>query len=105
MYNLGQCQNTSLSNKNIQNNLKLHDLKHFENLLQNKYQENEKICLNTSNTQKKPQLLTPTNGNKNTIQEIKKKYFQKRGTNVTEYQNIAEFNLSKTKKNLQNLLV
>ena len=64
--------------------LKLHDLKHFENLLQNKYQENEKICLNTANTQKKPQLLIPTNGNKNTLQEIKKKYFPKRGTNVTE---------------------
>ena len=27
--------------------LKLHDLKHFENLLQNKYQQKTKICLNT----------------------------------------------------------
>lgn len=64
--------------------LKLHDLKHFENLLQSKCQEIRKICLNTSDTQEEPQLLTPNNGSKNTLQEIKMKYFQKRRPIVTE---------------------
>ena len=64
--------------------LKLHDLKHFENLLQNKYQEIRKICLNTLDTQEEPQLLTPNNGSKNTLQEIKMKYFQNRRPIVTE---------------------
>ena len=49
-----------------------------ENLLQYKYQENKKICLNTPGTQKNPQLLTPTNDNKKALQEIKTKYFQKK---------------------------
>ena len=66
------------------NILKLHDLKDFENLFHNKYLENEKICLKTPDAQKKPQLLTPTNSEKNTRQEIKNKYFQKKSTNATE---------------------
>ena len=64
--------------------LKLHYLKHFESLLQNKYQEIREICLNTLDTQKQPLLLIPNNGTKNTLQEMKKKYLQKRSPIVTE---------------------
>ena len=43
-----------------------------------------KTCLQTPDTEKKPQLLTPSNGDKNTLQEIENKYFQKGSPIVTE---------------------
>lgn len=46
-----------------------------------------KTCLQTPDTQKKPQLLIPSNGDKNTLQEIENEYFQKGSPIVTETSN------------------
>ena len=57
MYYLKLRENTILINKNFHDKwwpryLKLHVLKHFNNLLQNKYQEIREKCMNTLDTQK-----------------------------------------------------